>query len=712
MNESTENLEEEQVINESSELTFPMEDEEINRLLDRKIQESKKKRTELDLDKRSKLNWKFFKGNQTNEKELDDWQLPFMDNVIYDDANYRIVMAASRIPDINVISPNEDTQSTDNADDIKVILNNRVKERSVKSMMKKGLLHLHTDFIGCIKVRWDKDKGDTGDYTFEIVNPKDLEIDMTATIPDDGFTSDNMEVIIEWINEPTKVVMAKFPKQKDALMQTLGITDPKLLPAKIRYAEAHFTFYTDNGERQEGVCWRYKKVILDKMLSPNYDWKGFLGASDKQATDQNGQALIHPFTKEPIFQQDTLYHNFFEQPHKPYIFFSYLNDADAPTEISTPIEQSIALQRNLNRRGRQINEISDNVIPKLAFNGRYITKEEVRNITKDPDEHIWIPNDDEANDAPIGDMVTQFSAAPPPPEMIADMDSMRIRMAQKFNTSNANQRTGAMRESGISKQITKEVDLAVSDDIIEIVVERVVFEIISWCMQMMKLNYDEEHYTRTLGRDGKATYISMHQDKVMDGIVVEVEVSATKQAERQSTAQFLATSQAIDPYSLLEDMNVPNEKVRIQRLLSFRMGQQDGYKAYLTELDIDPSTMPLPPVPPGGVNPQGQPDPGAGGQPQATPPGMPAAPGAQPVDNSPGNQMPQMSAQDAENDLKMLVHGQVPQPEGAPSPAYVQVFAQFVQSGQFEQLLPETQKAIQHYIEQIKTLHATPPAVQ
>lgn len=698
-------VETEEIVVESEAIAIPINDNELNRLLDRKISESNRKTKELNLETRARENWKFFKGNQTNEINLDTWQLPFVDNVIYDDTNYRIVMAASRIPDINVISPNEDIQSQDNADDIKMVVENRLKTRAVKSMMKKGLLHLHTDFFGCIKCRWDKNKGKTGDYVFEVVNPKDIDLDMTATIPDDGFTSDNMEVIIEWITEPTKVVMAKFPGKKQDLMQEIGVSESRLLPAKIRYAEAHFTFYTDGGERREGVCWRYKKCILDKRLSPTYDWKGYLGASEKPAVDEMGQPVTHPWTGEPIYNQEQLYRNFFEQPRKPYMLFSYLNDNDAPTEISTPIEQSIQLQRNINRRGRQITEISDNVVPKLAFNGRYITKEEVRNITKDPNEHIWIPNSEEANEAPIGDMVTQFSASPPPEELLADMDIMRSRVAQKFNTANANDRGGAQRESGISKQITKEVDLAVSDDIIEIVVERVMFEMASWSLQMMKLNYDEEHYTRTLGRDGKAAYISMHQDKVEDGIVVEVEVSATKKAERQATAQFLQQAGQIDPLSLLEDMDVPNEKARVQRLLSFNMGQLDGFKTYLTQIDIDPSTMPKPPAPPMA--------PPSGPTPPGTPPGSP-------VDNSTGVQ-PQngenpvgnagLTAEDAQADLEMLVQGKEPEIRGVPTSEYVQIFTDFIQGGNLEQLPPEMQQVIAQFIEKIKGLHSTQPEV-
>lgn len=679
----------EEVVVTSPEIAFPLSDDELNALLDRKISETKAKRGTLDLDKRSKKNWDFFKGNQIAEDSLDTWQLPFVDNVIYDNTNYRIVMAASRIPDITIISPNEDTQSQDNAEDIRLTIESRIKSRAVKSMVKKGLLHLHNDFLGCMKVRWDKNKAKNGDYVFDIVNMKDLDIDMSATIPDDEFTSDNMEVIIEWITEPPKVIFSKFPAKKKDLMEALGVSDGKELPAKIRYAEAHFTYYTDAGERMEGVAWRYNKVILDKIKSPNYDWQGYQGASDKPALNDDGTIVQHPMTGSVVYQQDTFYRNFFEIPRKPYIFFSYLNDNDAPTEISTPVEQSISLQRNINRRGRQITEISDNAVPKLAFNGRYITKEATRDITKDPNQHVWIPNEDEASDTPISDMVMQFEGTQPSPELLVDMDTMRGRIAQKYNTSNANQRTGAQRESGLSKQITKEVDLAVSDDIIEIVVERVLFEMVSWSLQMMKLNYDVEHYTRTTGNDGKAAYISMHQDKVEDGIVVDVEISATKKAERQSTAQFLAQTKSTDPYSLMEDMDVPNPKVRLQRLLSFQLGQADGYKSYLTDIDIDPNSVPQPPAMP------------SGGQ---APPTAPQQ-GATPPEGT------QMDANQAQKDLEALVQGQQVQPSGAPSNDYVKVFSDFIQSGHLDSLPPEAQQAIEQYVQSLKGLLNPQPPV-
>lgn len=633
-----------------------IDDNTLVSLIERRIAaDDKKYNGELKLDTRTKLMRDMWIGNQLDLTKFDEWQVPYQDNIIWQDLEHRISIAAGRMPDFIVTPSNNTQEKQENAKRLERILEILIKNDMVKRLVKDSLRDLHLFLRSAIKVRWDQNRGLNGDIVYELVRPKRYGVEHTTTIPHDGFTSDNAELIYEWLEEPVDLIVSKFPEKKDELFNLLGIVrgTTRQMMAKIRYLECHFTFYK-SGKPIEGVCWKYKTLILDKKKDPNYDWEGYERATEQ--LDEEGQPVV-----------DTIYRNHFDRPRKPYILVSYTNLGESPYDDTSAVEQAIPLQRTVNKRGRQITEISDRAVPKMAFNGKYIQKEQARRVTNDPDEHIWL---DGADLEDVRKAVQSIPATPPNPILYQDLVSNRGQIDSKFSTHTTTRGEAAPNESGVSKQITREGDLVTSDDLVSMVVVRIIYELANWTVQLMKLNYDKEHVIKDIGPEGEMVYEELTRDMIDDGIAINVKASTVDKQVRRSEAMKLASQKAIDPYSLFQDLDYPNPKERTKRLLFFLGGQQDGYARYMQDLKIDNFSQEQQPA--GG--PEGAPYPG--------------------------------QDQQAILDIQRLEAGEQIQPTTQPTPEYIQAFKQYAASGALEQQSPEVQQNFIAYLQALQQMVA------
>ncbi len=646
MENDVKTIQQDQVIDETPPLHLPIEDADLVSVINDKISESKKHNQKIKLDERRQLNRDFWRGNQLDMTKLDlRYQVPYIDNLIYDDLETRITLAAGRMPDIITTPPREDDDAIQAAKDIEDYLQYRLTSSMMKRLIKDGLRNYHLDFSAVIKVRWDKNKGEHGDYVFELVRANRIGFDHTATIPHDGFTAENCDLIYEWIEAPLAVVFSTFPQAKEKLMAQLGGSqsmNAKRMASKIRYKECWFRWYSDSGEMLQGKTCLYNNTVLHKEKNPYWDWDG---GTEIKAND------------EGEYESNKVFKNYFDQPRMPYILLTYQNLGESIIDDTTPVEQAIPLQKISNKRGAQITELADRVAPRYSFNGSVMTKEEARRVDpKDPSESIWLDAAGQDADIRKGMMVTQ--SAPPPPILYQDQVGLRARIDSKFSTNATTKGEVSSNESGISKQITREGDLTVADDMSDVVVERVVQEMAGWALQMTKMFYDKPHMIRFKGKDGEIIHKEITQDRIEDGLVVEVKASSVDKQTRRADAMELAAAKSIDPQTLFEDLDVDNPKERTRRLIAFQTGTNDGYSAYMEEIDGDKSE----------------------------------------------ETDPSMTPEQAEQDLQMLQSGQQPQPTGVPSSAYVQVFQDFIQGTDFDQQPPEVQQAVMQYIQQLQQI--------
>lgn len=593
------------VVVEQPELNTGLPDFQLNSIIDARIGESVAAYDLIQLNQRRQKNREFWLGKQV--KDVDG--LPYVDNVIWQDTEQRISIAVGRMPELIITPGDRSLLQRHLAEVVERVLDIDFSTKEKKRLMKNGLRHNHLDFIGILKACWNPNKGQFGDYEFNLCDPRKVLISHTGSIPEDGFTSDNCDLIVENIEEPVAVVMAKFPGKRQLLVEMLN-GDPSRLATTIRYQEVWYTYHDSTGQILEGVCWRYNHLILRNIKNPYFDFQGY----QRVIYGQDGKPVYDMFGR-PVAQQ--AFRNFFDRPRKPYIFFSYQNLGEMPIDSTTAVEQSIPLQQNLNKTGKQIRDITDGVTNKYAFN-RKVSQDQARNVTADPKEAIWYDGEED-----VRSVVTSFRNDGPPVGLFNDMIQQRQQIDAKFNTHGTIRGETKAAESGISKQISREGDLVTSDDIVEIVLERVLEEAASWAIQFMKLMYVDPHFKSKMGKDGQMIQEWIQRDMIGDGLALTVRSSTADKQTIRAMAMSRAEAGIIDPLTMLEELGVENPREQAMRTILFKMGegaQGDGFARYMQFAGLqDPSVSAGQPQQPITGNPMQQP----GMPPQAPAAGIP-----------------------------------------------------------------------------------------
>ncbi|HEC64649.1 hypothetical protein LCGC14_0615440 [marine sediment metagenome] len=533
------------------ELNVPEKD--LLRVLDMKQRESEDFfDNKLNLGKRRKKNNDYWRGKQIDYGMFHRWQVPYVDNVIYRDVETILPIAVSKVPDIIVSPASEDPEKIKRAKALQSVLDFTVKQRHVRQVLRKATRHSLLDFIFVIKARWDKLKQS---FVFEAIQPDKLILDHTAMRTDFGMSSEAFDFIGEWIEEPLKVVISKFPNKKQEILdRTAGGVkqeNARQMANKIRYQEIWFTWHDDNGIPTEALLWRYKDLILDKMRNPYWDYEG-----------QERAVAIDPITGNPIKQ--TIQFNHFDMPKKPYIIMNYqYTGVSGPIDDTTPVEQALPLQDVVNKRGRQITELADKANPKKIISAEFISKEDAVDITDDPGETI-------VGEGSVRDGFTYVPGIPPNPVLFQDLVSNRLEIDNIIGAHATTRGERVPEESGIARQITREGDFGRIDDMVLSLIEPAADEMANWMVHFMKVFGTQEHFAQVLGEAGKTEFVEFDRDSIDDGLNITVKASTVDKTERRATATQLASAGSIDPLSLMEDLDAKNPIERAKRMIAFQ----------------------------------------------------------------------------------------------------------------------------------------------
>jgi hypothetical protein len=607
-----------QVSVETPPLYLPIDDAQLLAVIDEAEKKASQEKNKEHVSDRGKQNINFWLGKQVDDAKLDSrYQQAHVDNVAFQDLETQIKLASGKIPDIFCAPPDSEEYNMEAARDMQSWIRERVDTATIKRLVKNGLRKMNLELLAVIKPRWDYV---SNDFTFELLQTADMLFSEGSKIPEDGFTIDGTEVTIQYVEESTQVILAKFKKKAEALKAEVGaVTKKQDLPARLRYTEVHFRWFDDQGRMSEGVAWRYGNLILDSMKEPYYDY-------------DNPQI------------------NYFDRPRKPYILLSYLNLGKSVYEATTDFEQAMPINRIINKRRRQITEISDRAVPKMVFSGGSLTKETARNISPSPNEGILL----EGKTEDIRKSVFIIPSTPPNPILFSDLQDLRGRVDSIFSTHNITN-IARSRESGVSKQISRESDLVTSDDIVSVVVERVVTELSQWAMQFARLFYDDDRKPlRMTNEEGDTQFVELNRKKIETDIQIIVKGSTNDKATRRSDALQMLTGKVTDPYTLFEDLDVPNPKERTRRLMAFIQAQQDGnWQKYLDMVGIDMATN-------------------------------------------------KADEADAQKDIEILLQGGQPDPGRDPSESYVSTFISFVNSPAYGTYDQPIRDRVTQYIDSLK----------
>lgn len=156
----------EQITSNTPVLDINMSESAINSVLTQVISESMGKMSEKKITERQDINRKFWRGQQVDNSKLDSsYQTGHVDNVVFQNEENRIILAASRVPEITLAPSKDDPELLEKTKRVQRAIRSRIDSNTIRRLIKDGLRHHDLDLIGIIKVRWDKNRGKDGDLS-------------------------------------------------------------------------------------------------------------------------------------------------------------------------------------------------------------------------------------------------------------------------------------------------------------------------------------------------------------------------------------------------------------------------------------------------------------------------------------------------------------------------------------------------------------------
>ncbi len=645
-------MNEEGVLSEQQDpLRLDIEDEELVRIIDKRIKDSRLYYKELHLYERRAENELYLFGRQIFKKEEDgdlkSYESRHLDNVLYEiEANIK-PLAMSRLPDLIVTPGNDSQQSKLMATEISKAVDTDIKERNNRKVLGLAFKHLPVYFAGWIKIRWNPE---IDDYIFECIHPDLMDIDDTCptnNVDDMGWVSQICPLSVE------EVVM-RFPDKKADLFEQLqkdGLMvgeDPswKLLATVIKPREIWIDYpkkhKDDEYEIVSCVIWKYKDVILGKMKNPNFDYEGetkyfSYGEEGKKEEVPAEMMPIMAFLGIPdAVQKEKVYHNYFDRPKKPYFMLGYDQWGRQPYDQTSRIEQNIQNQKTLDRRGKQIDEALDNVGQDIWSKESGLTAAMVKRMDrKNPDQSYIVDGNPNLVHKTIDPVM-------PTAQEFQDLSDTRERM---HNLAGDNAVQGQIQSDvATTNQIARESNFTRADDLVEDTINAAAEWMASYALQMIKLRYTEDHFRWLLGAAGSAVSLKLNQNMVEEGMIVKIKASGTDKLKAQNNAMDMAKLELIDPITFFQDMGLSDPTGRAEKLLMFKTDIAQYMIKFVQEINTPQemaqklSEQPMPPMQPP-VAPQDLPQgamPVGGQQPMPPQPGMPD-PNMQPVNPTPQN---------------------------------------------------------------------------
>jgi len=613
-----------QIIENTDPLHLDLEDQDFIQTINDSIAQSVNYYKLKQLPERQDKMLSYYLGNQLDDsgpRKLALHQPRYVENVIYEGVRRIKPIAASRLPDLTVKhgeSPEIEEMMTD-------LLNTDISKRKNRKVL--GLAHVHEQIFlyAVIKARWNPEDGDDGDSEFINVYPKNIVWDhrcKTSNADDMRFVAENTETTV-------KEIVMMFPKAKEELFRKLGIDindkDQKKLASPLTIWEVWFHWWKEKKdefgeskwEKVNAVVWKYQEVVLGKMKNPYFDYEGkvkLFSAEMKEKKPLTDDDMYKAFIGELQMSQETVYHNYFKTPRKPYFFMVYESLGQDPIDATNRVEQVLYFQDHINDQGRQIIEMNERSAGKPIFNNEALSAKQIKNLDwRNMKQAIGVGGDD-VNKA------FAFAQMPAAPQQLYKSKEENRSIA--FEMMGVNATTRGVREGGQTtlgqEQMYREQDFGFIDDLVEDTINDAAEWMAQWSMQFIKVFYTKDHYKEIVGKDGDSLFQAVNQDLVSDGMVVEVSASAVdKMMRKQMAVQNMKIGG--DLLSYYEDVGAPDPKESARRAFLMANAPQMYYQEYLVD-----KNLPVQPQDPNApVAPQ---DPNA--QPPAVAPQAPMAPEA------------------------------------------------------------------------------------
>ncbi len=468
-----------------------------------------------------------------------------MANRIFPNMEAVINSVIANPPQINFIPGREGELSQDLARKLESYFRKKYRDLNVKENLRMGLRNLYFSRLFVLKVFWN---AKINDFDVKALDPRDIRVSKNARKEEES------EFVIEEVTDNLCALVQRFPEKTKEILEKSGFTeetidDAYIMNPEVKYKEAWIGDYT---------IFKYDNLILGKIRNPYWDWDGLLITDEEEqkinaSEEQEGvygddrRALFtqikldqpnrQPKEEEASPEVETnapqevegeippneghsepqtfkaFNFNYFNQPRKPYIFATILNNENCPIGRTDFITMAIPLQLGIDSRKQDIGKNCELVNGIIKVDAEVMNKADAQMLAYEAKGIIWgkgvVAGVQRETGTPLPDMVFK--------DMIDSRQEIDNIMAASsaFRGEREGQETKAGRLALIEQSFLRLNELVQMVDFVS-------GETFAWFYQLAKIKYTEYHYAKWIGKEEAVETLDLIQDDFETGSEVQV----------------------------------------------------------------------------------------------------------------------------------------------------------------------------------------------
>lgn len=544
------------VIDSVPSLSFDISDEVIVKNLDARIEDSK---TYYDNPKgfdlthyRSQAQLMYL-GKQADTTRLYRFQQPYIENQIYVAVESIVAYLTAQNPAPEVYPSDDTPQAKKFAQDIEKASMAHSEHFQLAGLLESVVRNTLTKKVGFIYFHFDPDYGKNGEIIPIVVDPQHVVVDKNAKKGcSPGFISISLKMSV---NE----ILHRWPHKKTEIYEELGIVDDtaEQMEQELTIREVWITHYDKKNQPQEGCIYYFGNCVLDKVKDPNW---------------------LHVSPEK----------NFLPAPMKPFIPLNFDNDGSHWIDYTSPIEQAMPLQTNLNKRGRQMMELADKANGLLIVSSDSgLTTDDLQDLTGDPNQKLVIKTAGQHT----SDMVFQV---PPPvviPFLMQDKQDQRAQIHAIMGTPSEFTGSDDGTENGdetLGKSVMKKNQASGRQDLFARSIDRFMTKYFNFWIQMAVVWYDDKHWFTYNGGDGEFDYIEISRETIDPDMAVSCKGGSNlsfDKSRQEAVGLQLAKMDKISPLDLYKMLHIPNPQQVYDNWVKYTTAPQELARDALNDVD-------------------------------------------------------------------------------------------------------------------------------
>lgn len=501
-------------------------------------------------------------------------------------------------PGINFIPGREGDLSQELARKLEGYFRKKFQDLNVKETTRQGLRNLYFGRLIVLKPFWN---AKINDFDIKALNPNDVRFSKYAK------NEQESEFAIEKVKDNLCSLLARFPAKEKEILEKSGFTEETkdeayIINPEVEYKEAWIGDY---------VIFKYSNIILGKIRNPYWDWDGLLMSDEEEQqinADQDNGGLYGEdrramFTNIKL-EQDTrkaqmatsaspqvetnapqgiegeippneghsepisykAYNfNYFNQPRKPYIFGTILNNENTPIGRTDFITLSLPLQIGIDKRKQDIGQNCELVNGVIKVDAEVMNKADAQSLAYEAKGIIW------GKGVVAG--VQRETGSALPQMVFEDMIDSRqeidniMAASSAFRGEREGQETKAGRLALIQQSFLRLNEL-------NQLVDYLAGETVSWFYQLAKIKYTELHTAKWTGKEQAREILDLIQDDFETGSEVQVIPGKTLPVDaefRFERAQKDVEAGIISPLDYMEEAGYMNPKDLAKNAVAYKL---------------------------------------------------------------------------------------------------------------------------------------------